>query len=99
MECQAPHGSDRRFLRDETVSGVTWTSFTSSHLGCGGWEGVGSLSTGSPSGGGLAQVLPLNVQSGHSKVLKDRAVHDGTTPEKGEGIRWFSLTNTVKVRF
>ena len=46
-------GSSVMNARVVTVSGVTWTSFTSSHtFGCGCWEGVGSLSTGSPSGGG-----------------------------------------------
>ena len=54
----APHGSDRRFLRDESQSshGV-WgkpgpPSLLPTLSWCGGWEGVGSLSTGSPSGGG-----------------------------------------------
>ena len=47
-------GSSVMKARVVTVSGVTWTSFTSSYTlsWCGGWEGVGSLSTGSPSGGG-----------------------------------------------
>ena len=46
-------GSSVMNARVVTVSGVTWTSFTSSPtFGCGGWEGVGSLSTGSPCGGG-----------------------------------------------
>ena len=49
----SPEVSEKQGKDVVTVSGVTWTSFTSSYtFGCGGWEGVGSLSTGSPSGGG-----------------------------------------------
>ena len=52
----APHGSDCRFLRDKgqsTVSGITWTSFVCSHaFRCVSHGGMGSLSTGLPSGRG-----------------------------------------------
>ena len=47
----------------------------------------------------LAQVPPLNVQSGHSKVLHQGSscAAMGPHPEKGEGIRWFSKTNTTEI--
>ena len=47
----------------------------------------------------LAQVPPLNVQSGHSKVLHQGSscAAMGPHPEKGEGIRRFSKTNTTEI--
>ena len=97
----APHGSDRRFLRDESQSshGV-WGNLDLRHffLHCSG-VGVGMgwdrYRLGHPAVEVLAHAPPLNVQSGHSKVL-----HQGSScaalgphPLKGEGIRWFLLTS------
>ena len=80
---QAPHGSDRRFLRDECQSfsshGVRGN--LNLHLslsipsGLGVIGGVGSLSTGSPSGRG----------SGYLGLMYSQApVRSHTTPQKGE---------------
>ena len=61
-------GSSVIKARVVTVSGVTWTFSEVSHsFGCGDHGGVGSLSTGSPSGRGSGRTPWLNVQSGHSK--------------------------------
>ena len=55
-----------------TVSGVTWTFFTASHaFRCGGEEGWDHYRLGHPAAEVLADSPPLNVQSGHSKVLAD----------------------------
>ena len=52
-----------------TVSGVTWTFFTSSHaFRCGGEEGWDHYRQGHPAAEVLADSPPLNVQSGHSEV-------------------------------
>ena len=52
-----------------TVSGVTWTFFTSSHaFRCGGEEGWDHYRLGHPTAEVLADSTPLNVQSGHSEV-------------------------------
>ena len=47
----------------------------------------------------LAHAPPLNVQSGHSKVPHQGSscAAMGPHPEKGEGIRWFSITNTTEI--
>ena len=84
---QAPHGSDRRFLRDESQSshGV-WGNLDLLHFflhcrGVGVGKGWDRYRLGHPAVEVLAQAPPLNVQS----------CCDGTTPLKGgsEGIRWF----------
>ena len=80
---QAPHGSDRRFLRDEGQSfsshGVRGNLDLHLSLsipsGLGVIGGVGSLSTGSPSGRG----------SGYLGLMYSQApVRSHTTPRKGE---------------
>ena len=75
MGSQAPHGSDRRFLRDESQSshGV-WGNLDLLHfflhcrcVGVGkGWD---RYRLGHPAVEVLAHAPPLNVQSRHSKVL------------------------------
>ena len=68
------------------TAGVTWTFSEVSHnFGCGDHGGVGSLSTGSPSGRG-AGTPRLNAQSGHSKALiqGSSCAALGPRPEKGE---------------
>ena len=67
---QAPHGSDRRFLFPFLRVWVI--------------GGVGSLSTGSPSGRGSGYLGLMYSQAPVRSYTKDRA---GTTPRKGEDIR------------
>ena len=55
-------GSSVMNARVVTVSGVTWTSFTSSHT----FKGWDRYRLGHPAVEVLAEVPPLNVQSGHS---------------------------------
>ena len=97
MGSQAPHGSDRRFLRDESQSshGV-WGNLDLLHFflhcrGVGVGKGWDRYQLGHPAVEVLAHAPPLNVQSGHSKVLNQGSscAAMGPHPEKGEGIRWF----------
>ena len=78
---QAPHGSDRRFLRDESQSscshGVRGNldlhRFLSIPSGLGEIGGVGSLSTGSPSGRGSGYLGLMYSQAPVRSYTKDRA--------------------------
>ena len=69
---QAPHGSDRRFLRDESQSSHGNLDLLHFFLHCCG-VGVGKewnrYRLGHPAVEVLTHAPPLNVQSGHSKVL------------------------------
>ena len=92
---QAPHGSDRRFLRDEC-------QFSSSHgvrgnldlhlslpfpSGLGVIGGVGSLSTGSPSGRGSGYLGLMYSQAPVRSYTKDRAGLQGDHTPKGGGYK------------
>ena len=92
---QAPHGSDRRFLRDEC-------QFSSSHGVRGNLDlhlslpfpsglevigGVGSLSTGSPSGRGSGYLGLMYSQAPVRSYTKDRAGLQGDHTPKGGGYK------------
>ena len=92
---QAPHGSDRRFLRDECQSfsshGV-WGNLDLHlslpiPLGLGVIGGVGSLSTGSPSGRGSGYLGLMYSQAPVRSYTKDRAGVQGDHTPKGGGYK------------
>ena len=94
---QAPHGSDRRFLRDECQSsrGV-WSNLDLLHFfrhcrGVGVGKGWNRYQQGYQAVEVLAQAPLLNVQSGHSKVRH---------PESSCAAmdqRWLLQTNTTEI--
>ena len=92
---QAPHGSDRRFLRDECQSfsshGVRVTLDLHLSLpipsGLGVIGGVGSLSTGSPSGRGSGYLGLMRSQAPVRSYTKDRAGLQGDHTPKGGGYK------------
>ena len=90
---QAPHGSDRRFLRDECQSSSSHgvRGNLDLHLslpipsGLGVIGGVGSLSTGSPSGRGSGYLGLMYSQAPVRSYTKDRAGLQGDHTPKGGG--------------
>ena len=92
---QAPHGSDRRFLRDECQSfsshGVRGNLDLHLSLpipsGLGVIGGVGSLSTGSPSGRGSGYLGLMYSQAPVRSYTKDRAGLQGDHTPKGGGYK------------
>ena len=88
---QAPHGSDRRFLRDECQSSSSHgvRGNLDLHLslpfpsGLGVIGGVGSLSTGSPSGRGSGYLGLMYSQAPVRSYTKDRAGLQGDHTPKG----------------
>ena len=92
---QAPHGSDRRFLRDECQSSSSHgvRGNLDLHLslpipsGLGVIGGVGSLSTGSPSGRGSGYLGLMYSQAPVRSYTKDRAGLQGDHTPKGGGYK------------
>ena len=92
---QAPHGSDRRFLRDECQSSSSHgvRGNLDLHLslpipsGLGVIGGVGSLSTWSPSGRGSGYLGLMYSQAPVRSYTKDRAGLQGDHTPKGGGYK------------